>query len=101
MNFSHAVHSVARPGMSRMPASAIPRRARLAALHQRYGDQKIHRRVFEEIDAVGEKRDRADGAGNGELDAEKGQVQDGNDNDDPPQLHVHRSRLSVSGGKSL
>jgi len=28
MNFSHAVHRVARPGASRIPESAIPTRAR-------------------------------------------------------------------------
>jgi hypothetical protein len=33
MNLSHAVQSVARPGTSRIPASAMPSRARLVALH--------------------------------------------------------------------
>jgi hypothetical protein len=32
-NLSQAVHSVARPGTSRMPASTMPRRARRGALH--------------------------------------------------------------------
>ena len=32
MNFCHAVHSVEAPGTSKIPATAIPRRARLLAL---------------------------------------------------------------------
>jgi len=33
LNFSHAVQSVANPGTSRIPASAMPTRARCSALH--------------------------------------------------------------------
>ena len=39
-------------------------------------DQEVDRGVLQEIDAVGEKRDRADGEGHGELDAEVAEVQE-------------------------
>jgi hypothetical protein len=66
-----------------MAASAIPRRA---AESRR--DQKIERGVFEEIDAVGEQRHRADGNGDGELDAEISEVEEGDQKDGLAQGHV-------------
>src|SRR6476659_7237668 len=59
-NLSQAVHSVAKPGTSRMPASTMTRRGRRGAPRQRDEDEQIDRRVFEEVDAVGEQRNRTD-----------------------------------------
>jgi hypothetical protein len=38
-------------------------------------DQEIDRRIFQKIDAVREQRHRADGKGNGELDAKVPEVE--------------------------
>jgi hypothetical protein len=45
LNFAHAVQRVAIPGTSRMPASAIPRRARFLAVQLKSDrDQQIDRK---------------------------------------------------------
>jgi len=52
---------------------------------ERYGDQEIHRGIFQKVDAIGKQRDRADGEGHRELDSKVGQVQNSNDDDNLAQ----------------
>ena len=61
-------------------------------------DQEVDRRVLEEIDAVGEQRDRADPHGNRELDAEIGEVEQRDRDDGPPQrlaFYAHLTDLRI------
>jgi hypothetical protein len=52
IEFSHAVHSVAKPGTSSMPASVCPFACRPAERHE---NKKVNRRIFEKVDAVREQ----------------------------------------------
>ena len=90
-NFCTAVHSAARPGTRRMPARTMPSRARFFALQPSADkDQEVDRRVFEEIDAVGEERDGADPKRDGELHAEIGEVQKRDDENGAAQARIER-----------
>lgn len=51
---------------------------------KRRQNEEVDRRIFEKVDAVREQRHRADDAGNGKLDPEVGEVQDGDEPDDSP-----------------
>jgi hypothetical protein len=63
---------------------------------KRDGDQEIDRRIFEEIDAIHEERDRSNGFGNRELEPKIGQVQERNDDNDSSQVRVHGSNTLPS-----
>src|SRR6476469_6020280 len=78
-NLSQAVHSVAKPGTSRMPASTMPRRARRGALH--VSATKMSRL----IDAVGEQRNRTDRKRDREFHAEIGEIEQCNHEDGAAQ----------------
>jgi hypothetical protein len=67
-----------------MPASTMPRRARRAP-RQRDEDEQIDRRVFEEVDAVGEQRNRADRERDREFHAEIGEIEQCNHEDGAAQ----------------
>ena len=61
-------------------------------------DQKVDGRVLEEVDAVGKQRYRADPQGNGELDAEIGEVEQSDRDDGPPQrlaIDAHFANLRI------
>ena len=87
-NLSQAVHSVARPGTSRIPAKTLPSRARRApGKPEQY--KQVDRGVFQEIDAVGEQRHRADRRRDGEFHAEIAEVERGNQPDGLSQASRH------------
>jgi hypothetical protein len=64
-----------------MRARPMPARAVLRAPSKGGEDQEIDRRIFQNIDAVREQRHRADGNGNGELDAKVPEVEQSNEAD--------------------
>ena len=91
-NFSHAIQSVARPGINRIPARAMPTRARLVTLQPRArAIRKFTEASSKKSMLSAKKRDRADCAGHHELDSKISQVQGSNDNDHSSKIRVHSS----------
>src|ERR1700674_4148538 len=62
---------------------------------QCYCDKKIQRGIFQEVDAICEKRNRADGKRYTELDAEIGQVQNSDDDYYLAQICRHCGWFSI------
>jgi len=55
---------------------------------KRHQNEEVDRRIFEKVDAVREQRNRADRAGNSELNPEIGEVQNDDEPNDPAQSMV-------------
>ena len=64
-------------------------------------DQQVDARVFEEVDAVGKEGDGSDRERDGELDPEVAQVEERNDEHDPPESPDlrHGSILAAPGAR--
>jgi hypothetical protein len=75
--------------MSRMPASAMPTRALARRPAERNQNEEVDLRIFQKVDAVRKQRNRADRAGNSELNPEIGEVQNGDEPNGPAQSMVN------------